>query len=432
MPNTDINIEPTIDGEKSYQEWLTDTADAIREKGETTDLIKPVAFPSAIRNIENTAKNFLKVSYYSTNTPQQIESSEITGVPRFFYSYYMANGALVSGTSYTKFTYVEGDALELGFHAFDGAQQLLSASFRYCYSMSDYALRYCLAMSDLYMPKLRYIGKGAFDNCQQLKSLNAPLCEYIGDSAFTACIKMTDLELGSPYYIGEYCFTSVSNASISLGFENVTRIGAQAFSYNSKMNYPVYAPNCSYLGGAAFARAGITAAVFPSLSGSSNNALQMAPFAFSDCNKVSMICLGTSDRSQEVTIDGTFFRCNSLDTLIFLCRTWFYHYATGNYSSAFSGCSNLMSLYLYGNEFPLNRTYLKDTPLVSSKNGVYGSVYVLESLYSLWVSNYSEFSERFVSMTEEAFKSKVKEIVDEACGIDSSLWGDDSDSQTAS
>ena len=73
------------------------------------------------------------------------------------------------------------------------------------------------------------------------------------------------------------------------------------------------------------------------------------------------------------------------------------------YNLAFSGCSTLQSLYLLGSSCPTLEAIsaFTSTPILdSSYTGVFGSIYVPSSLYSLYIiaPQWRALSQRLVSM----------------------------------
>ena len=76
-------------------------------------------------------------------------------------------------------------------------------------------------------------------------------------------------------------------------------------------------------------------------------------------------------------------------------------------SSAFNHCHNLLSLYLLGSSIPTlsNINAFGNTPIstyTTSTGGVYGSIFVPESLYSNYIAatRWSTYSARIVSLTD--------------------------------
>ena len=90
-----------------------------------------------------------------------------------------------------------------------------------------------------------------------------------------------------------------------------------------------------------------------------------------------------------------FYNCSKLTTLSFpQC------FVITSY--AFTGCPGLISFYLYGNFIAQlgNSNAFMYTPITNSQmaNGVYGSIYVKQSLLTSWktATNWTYYSSRFV------------------------------------
>jgi hypothetical protein len=92
-----------------------------------------------------------------------------------------------------------------------------------------------------------------------------------------------------------------------------------------------------------------------------------------------------------------FYGCYSLSTLSFPLLT-----GIGN--NAFSGCTNLESIYLFNSIVAsMSQSAFYGTNLGYSKNGKYASIFVRKSLLSAWksASYWSAYSARFVGLTNE-------------------------------
>ncbi len=129
------------------------------------------------------------------------------------------------------------------------------------------------------------------------------------------------------------------------------------------------------------------------------NATTIGSHAFSSCASLPLVSF---TKAQTIGISA-FFGCTSLSTAIFS-----YESATGGMlnGSAFSKCCNLLSLYLFGGFYQLsNVNAFTSTPIsnyTTSTGGVYGSIFVPESLYSSYISatNWTTYSDRIVSLTD--------------------------------
>jgi len=146
----------------------------------------------------------------------------------------------------------------------------------------------------------------------------------------------------------------------------------------------------------------------------------------------------TVDEIAMRTISGTayaFYTCSALTEVSFPLCTSIYASAFQNcsalttavfsnsstiqgiiYTYAFQSCYHLLSLYLLANtlyQLSVSSTTFVSTPIggyTTSTDGVYGSIFVPASLYDAYISstNWSYFSERFVSLTD----TEIQNVLD--------------------
>lgn len=158
-------------------------------------------------------------------------------------------------------------------------------------------------------------------------------------------------------------FSRITGAS----FPRATRIYGYGFAYCSSLQ-TISFPSCSYLGGSAF-------------------------FCCSSLQSVSF------PKGPDAATCA-FSSCRSLSTALFS--------STANkfvYASAFAGCWNLLSLYLFGWFSLSNVNAFASTPIsnyTASTGGVNGSIFVPSSLYASYISatNWATYSARIVSLTD--------------------------------
>lgn len=174
------------------------------------------------------------------------------------------------------------------------------------------------------------------------------VCNTIGDYAFYLCSKLTTASFPNATYIGGSAFYSCRSLT-TFNAPNVSSIIKDAFCHCEKLK----------------------TASFPNVSIIRNN-------AFSCCYNLDTIILGNSNAPK-----------------------------TDMYSGAFNCCYNLLSLYLLAPSlcWIQNINAFLSTPIsdrTTSTGGVYGSIFVPESLYSTYIAstNWSVYSNRFVSLTD--------------------------------
>ena len=215
----------------------------------------------------------------------------------------------------------------------------------------------------------------------------------IGDFAFYDCSKLTAVSFPQASYIGSSAFASCHSLT-TVSFPQASTIGSSAFAYCSKLTTASF-PQVSYIGGSAFTYCSkLTTASFPQAS-------TIGGYAFAYCFN-----LTTASFPQASYIGGSAFRlCYSLTTAIFSNTST----TQGTiYTYAFRDCYHLTSLYLLASvlyRLSASTTFMS-TPIsnyTASTGGVYGSIFVRQSLYDAYISstNWSYYSSRFVSLTDE-------------------------------
>lgn len=253
------------------------------------------------------------------------------------------------------------------------------------------------------------IGPHAFRECISLSSVNVPNATEIGEFAFYWAGLQVAL-FPKVTTIGSQVFNScpITEASFPL----TTSIGSSAFAYCESLS-TIYFPEVLTLGNFAFeVCTNLTTASFPKVT-------EVGLYAFSRCTKLETVSLPA------VTSVGSFAfgSCSSLRT-IYLSKVSFISNTTFNScwklssarfdsltkisgSYAFRYCYNLLSLYLLGSSLCTlsNINAFTSTPIstyTTSTGGVYGSVFVRESLYSQYISatNWVTYRSRIASMTD--------------------------------
>lgn len=202
------------------------------------------------------------------------------------------------------------------------------------------------------------------------------------------CITMTAASI--PSSIATYLFRTTPVAeSFTLSLPNATWIDSNAFG-SAGVSY-VYAPLVEVVGAYAFtACSKLINVYFPKLR-------YISSYGFSGCSHL----LAFSSPSVSYLASGAFYNCYSLETV-----------RIGDNISTLSlnryclnYCSHLKSLYLLAksNLYAGRSDLFSGTPMVSSGYiGEFGSIFVRESLYSRFISDYifSQVKSRVVSLTD--------------------------------
>lgn len=185
------------------------------------------------------------------------------------------------------------------------------------------------------------IGNYAFAECYNLSTASFPMATTIGDYAFAECLNLSTINFPSATNIGNYAFADCYNLSVA-NFPSVTYIGSYAFQYCSRL----------------------TTTSFPLVTSIGNS-------AFENCSSL----LVASFPSATMIEDNAFYYCN-----------------------------NLLSLYLLGSSIAqlLNANAFESTPISIPAGGVFGSIFVRQSLLTDWkaATNWTIYSSRFVGLTD--------------------------------
>lgn len=430
MPNTDINPDDlTIDGEESYTEWLQEMADVIRDKLDTDEQMKPVAFPSKMRGIPNNTGQLLKVSNNISST--QNLTYELSGIPQSFWNTYaplissMANAAGVNVIHGSLF--LTGDAIEVGDWGFCWSStnansplimpNFTDISFRYCQKVGAKAFGGGMYLRTCSFPELMEIGESAFWGNSKMTTFYAPKCSSIGSYAFGAKSGISkpafsQATLGSPEDIGMYAFQYQSALQSGISLENAKSIGNGAFYGCFKLSMPADAPLCTFIDSRAFQScSSVPYAYLPNLSSSAK-----LSSAFQDATALSFAYISYADRGGN-RIDSAFLSCSNLEAVVFRNLGGF-----GN--SVFIGASKLQSIYLWNDTST-------DYTVLSNYTGIPASckMIVPDFAYDGYLGMSYYTSSKLMSLPEAEFKRQVKELVDEVRGVDTPIWGDDSDDE---
>lgn len=270
-----------ISSYSTFADWATDAADAVREKTESTEKIKPCNLPEAIRGIEVGARGdiyWLSISDVGTISFRTDEalSSFVFGLglgsycqvnsvyftrdtcPRIPSSVYILS---VTGTCkvipancfyYCRFETIQFPECEtIETDAFTYCRGMRSISFPACRLIKMRAFSTCTAINSIEFPMVETIGKYAFSNCAAIKSVDLPNCKTIGDSAFYSCSSISTINLPKVETIGESVFYFRSGISHSLSFPMCVSVGSNAFNACSNIT-GLYLPKCKAIGHGAF------------------------------------------------------------------------------------------------------------------------------------------------------------------------------------
>lgn len=261
----------------------------------------------------------------------------------------------------------------IGMYAFSGCNQLTDAIFENCETISDQAFMQCSNLSNISFPKCKTVAGWAFGSCSvdQLSELNVwtfPTCESIGFCGFGYNQNLSEIYCPKCITIDSAAFFSDKNLK-KAHFDNCKEVIGNAFHECSSL-VDLYMPMCESFGQAAF---------------------WGCPFKKLDFYHCSFVG------------NAAFRNCSQL-------------YAIGLYnnnltiaSGAFSGCGQLVSVYLPIDSVPtlMDSNAFTNTPLIpvvgESSYTNYGRFYIPASLNNAYqtATNWRYFSACFSYYTDD-------------------------------
>jgi len=297
---------------------------------------------------------------------------EYVGQSAFAYCYSLSAFNLSNVISIDSFAFYECHALlsasfprvtSIGIHAFVGCSSFSYADFPNAIEVGSYAFYRCFSLLSANFPKMEYVPSDGFMNCWALLEVSFPKAKLIDQRAFAYCSSLAEANFSSAISIFSGAFYECSSLSI--------------------ISFPVV----EYIGPTAFAGCGIKS-VYLSLITKLENG------TFARCPSLSLV-----DCPNVTSIQSTVFAlCSGLSAISFSKLVYLG-------SNAFNYCANLLSLYLTGSSVCTlaNSNAFTATPIAgstASTEGVYGSIYVPQSLLTTYkaATNWSYFSSRFVGV----------------------------------
>lgn len=177
-------------------DFLTDVADAIREKKGTTDPINPQDFSAEIASIEGGGGG---------------DSGETID-------------ALFNNT----LTHLTSNATSLRAYALRGCSKLVSVDLPKVTSVGDNAL-YGVGLAELYLPACTKVGGTAICYCNSLVKVNLPTCTTLGTYAFRDNKLLAEVSLPYVTTLSQNALYNCDSLK-KISLPSVTTINASAFN----------------------------------------------------------------------------------------------------------------------------------------------------------------------------------------------------------
>lgn len=235
--------------------FLTDVANAIREKGGTTDTIQASEFDTKITNLPSGGGNklILETTSSSVKLPNMsIEINEGTINPYQFYAtgnYHNLKNVTINNiktiSSYSFYSQQRITSLTLG----EGIEEIQTNAFWQCISMQingfpnslkkirDYAFSSCNAITSLvFGENLTTLGMQTFATCSNLQEITFKRNTSVDRFCFSGCSSLSTIK----------CLTTTPPTITNNSFQNcpITRIEVPSGSlntYKTASNWSAYA-----------------------------------------------------------------------------------------------------------------------------------------------------------------------------------------------
>lgn len=325
--------------------YLSNIASAIRGKAGTQSLYTPAQMASAIANLPSgVSVSALSVSANGTYSAPSGYAYDPVTVDVQGGGGGGNEDAIIERT--LSGTYTNTTASIIGNYAFADCNLLKEVNIPNVTKVYSSAFYSCALLETVHASNLTTVSDYAFAVCEKLITVDAPLLSSVGKSAFYNCLSLTNIITSSLKRI-ESCAFQNCNALESINVENVVVLQNTAFSGATKLSRLHFKTFNSVVGN----------------------------YAFANCYSLQSVRFDS-----RITLSG----------------------------SAFQQCRHLIGLYLLSSSVCSLKASnnFSNTPIAgntASTGGVYGSIYVRASLYSTYIAstNWSYFSSRFVSLTDE-------------------------------
>ena len=277
----------------------------------------------------------------------------------------------------------------IGSGAFDGCTNLVSANIPDGVTSIDGLFANCRSLSSIEIPNsVTYIGSSSFQDCSSLSSVVIPnSVTSIGQSAFYGCSSLVSATISKGVSsISASLFQGCSSLSSVIIPDGVTTIGNYAFQGCSSLASMTIPNNVNTIGGSVFK--GCTALNFLTIP---NDVVSVGSLTFEDTpwynnqpdgvvyiGKALYKYKGTMPDNTTISVkEGTvmitasaFYNCVGLSAVNIP------NSITSIGTNAFSGCSNLFTVYINSNALT-SKTYYSNSPGFKNIFGAQVKEYIL-------------------------------------------------------
>lgn len=343
------------------QTSLTDIADKIRIKLNTTKSYYLSQMPSAIESIGNTdydAENGLVTrleSNYKNNRINLVGS----------YTFY-------NHPNIQKLTFE--NVIRIGESAFQSCFRLSQISLPKCQTVAAYAFTDCSALRSIDMQTCYYIGIEAFKNCISLSKISFPNCRSIYNNAFEECRSLQSAIFPECTFLESQTFLNCTNLSLA-SFPNIETINTRMFEGCSNLK-SVSFPVCYSVLNSAFKDC-------INLESINLPCQIINSYVFQNCTSLSDVQLSRC----QTLYSSAFLNCTNLSFIQLSQCSVIHSYAFQNCinltSISFPRCTSLMSSVFYG---CFNLSYIEFPILTTIGSSIFSNHNNFKSVYFPQVS----------------------------------------------
>lgn len=335
--------------------FLTDVADSIRSKKQTTGKVNANDFDVEIDSIASKpTKGFFLDEFNSDGRPTKLEVIGMTGLPVYCCSNIYNVSVQINGR------YDQGFFRDLKTVQLDSK----------CMYLNSFCFQNCVKLTNINTKLIKRVYFNSFNNCQSLVSLDLSNVEYIGSIgygtstgyAFNGCKNLERLILPDSYnLVGNGNFNGCSKLNLDKIPSNMTTIPNNTFSGCSSLTLNKLPEALTSIGSSAFENCSNLA-----ITSLPESITTIKDNAFRKCSNITLDKLPDS-----LTSIGTY--AFESDSLITISKIPDGVKVLG--SCVFSGCNNIKKISA------LNVTE------IASYNSTYGAFYNCTGLKQVWIGS---------------------------------------------
>lgn len=210
--------------------FLTDVADAIREKKGTSKTIVASDFDTEIENLpsggDTPTKGLILSDWDNDGYPTKAEIVGMTEIPNYYFHLDTTSSNVLKNITYIK---IPNNITSIGWYAFAYSGITGIDLPNTLTTLSPNAFSYCKKLISIVIPNsVNSIGNVCFGNCSNL--INVALSNEItaiGTQTFISCSKLENINLDNIVTIGDYAFQGCSKLNINK--INAATIGNSSF-----------------------------------------------------------------------------------------------------------------------------------------------------------------------------------------------------------